>query len=267
MTNADPSPSPTASTPRSSLAAWAQLIRLPNLFTVPGDPLAGFVLAGGLALAADLLAVLPCLAASVLLYAAGLTLNDVCDRKQDARDRPNRPIPSGQVSPAAAIAVAIVLAAGGIALAALVSLGAAAVATAIALVVIAYDAVAKRSRILGPITMGLCRGLSLLLGATAAGAVGMSSFGVTLAGALLTAYIALVTYLASFEAGQAHSHGPLRKYRPESVQKAIGIMVRMLLVYQAAVVATAGAVGCILAACLLAGGVVSTLLAKRFYAS
>jgi len=265
MTDSDPSPTPP--TRRSSLAAWAQLLRLPNLFTVPGDPLAGFVLAGGLSVAADLLTVLPCAAASVLLYCAGMILNDVFDRKQDARDRPGRPIPAGQVSVAATVIIAVALAAGGIALAALVSLGAAAVAAALALAVLAYDAVAKRIRILGPVTMGLCRGLSLLLGATAAGAPGMSSSAVTLAGALLTGYIALVTYLAAFEAGDAHRRGPLRKFRPEAVQKAIGIMIRLLVVYQAAVVATAGVVGCILAACLLAGGVVSTILAKRFYAS
>jgi len=265
MTDSDPSSTPP--TRRSPLAAWAQLLRLPNLFTVPGDPLAGFVLAGGLAGAADILTVGPCLAASVLLYAAGLILNDVFDRKQDARDRPARPIPSGRVSPPAAVIVALVLAAGGIALAGTVSLGAAAVAVALALAILAYDAVAKHIRILGPVTMGLCRGLSLLLGATAAGAPGMARWSVTLAGALITAYIALVTYLATFEAGDAHSRGPLRKYRPEAVQKAIGVMIRVLLVYQAIVVATAGWIGCILAACLLAGGAVSTILAKRFYAS
>lgn len=266
MTDSDPSPTPP--TRRSSLAAWAQLLRLPNLFTVPGDPLAGFALAGGLVVAADILTVLPCAAASVLLYCAGLILNDVFDRKRDARDRPGRPIPSGQVSPAAAAVVATLLAAAGIALAALVSLGATAVAAVLALAVIAYDGFAKRIRFLGPITMGLCRGLSVLLGAAAA-APGISSFGVTLAGALLTAYIALVTYLASFEAGDAHRRGPLRRFRAKSVQKAIGVMIRLLPVYQGAVVAiaAAGPVGYVLAACLLAGGVVSTILAKRFYAS
>ncbi len=40
---ADPAPR------RPPLRAWLQLVRLPNLFTVPGDPLAGACLAGALA--------------------------------------------------------------------------------------------------------------------------------------------------------------------------------------------------------------------------
>lgn len=265
MTDSDPSTPSTV--PPSGFAAWAQLLRLPNLFTVPGDPLVGFVLAGGLMATADLLALLPCAAASVLLYCAGLILNDVLDRKEDARDRPGRPIPAGLVSPGAAVIVAAALAAGGIVLAAIVSLTAAAVAGALALAVLAYDAGAKRVGLLGPVTMGLCRGLSLLLGATAAGGAHATDLAVILASALLTAYIALVTYLASFEAGAAHRLGPLRRFRAETVQKAIGIMIRLLLVYQAAIVATAGAIGLILAACLLASTVISTILAKRFHAS
>ncbi len=42
------------------------------------------------------------LAASGMLYAAGVTLNDWFDRELDARERPGRPIPSGRVSAAAA---------------------------------------------------------------------------------------------------------------------------------------------------------------------
>jgi len=261
-------PAPTSPAPRrGTLAAWAQLLRLPNLFTVPGDPLAGFALAGGLGSWADLLAVLPCAAAAVLIYAAGLVLNDLCDRQADARDRPSRPLPAGEIRPASAAAASAILAAGGIALAAMVSLPAAAVAAALALAVVVYDAATKRIRVVGPVTMGLCRGLSLLLGAAAAGAGRATATPVAVAVVLLTVYVALVTYLASFEAGPAHRAGPLRHLRPEAVQKAVGLMIRLLVVYQAAVVALAGPVGCVVGACLLAGGIVSALLAKRFYAS
>ena len=31
-----------------TLRGWFQLVRLPHLFTVPGDPLVGFLIAGGL---------------------------------------------------------------------------------------------------------------------------------------------------------------------------------------------------------------------------
>lgn len=262
-------PRSTSSAPagRTALAAWAQLLRLPNLFTVPGDPLAGFVLAGGLAGAADLLTVLPCAAAAVLLYGAGLILNDLFDRQQDARDRPDRPLPAGQVRPAAAAGAAAVMAGGGIALAALTSPFAAVVAGVLALAVVLYDAGGKRIGVWGPVNMGLCRGLSLLLGAAAAGRAGATSVPVVVAGGVLAGYIAVVTYLARFEAGSAHRSGPLRSVQPATVRKAIGMMIRLLVVYQAAVAATAGAVGWVLAACLLAGGAASVMLAKRFYAS
>ena len=252
---------------RGKLAAWAQLVRLPNLFTVPGDPLAGFALAGGLAAGADLLIVLPCAAASLMLYCAGMILNDVFDRDEDARDRPGRPIPAGQVSLPAAVAAAVALMAAGIAAAAAVSLGTAIVAVALAGTILAYDAGGKRIRMLGPVNMGLCRGLSLLMGAAAAGPYRATSAPVAVACGLLTGYIAVVTYLSGFEAGPAHRNGPLRNFRPETVRKAIGIMIWLLVVYQAAVLATAGLPGCIVAACLLAGGAVSALLARRFYAS
>ncbi|WP_375373510.1 UbiA family prenyltransferase, partial [Micromonospora sp. ATA51] len=41
--------------------------------------------------------------ASVLLYWAGMAANDWADRHLDAVERPERPIPSGRVSPPAAL--------------------------------------------------------------------------------------------------------------------------------------------------------------------
>ncbi len=58
--------------------------------------------------------------------------------------------------------------------------------------------------------------------------------------------------------------GPLS---PPTVQKTVGVLIRMLLVFQAVAVATAGPVGWAVAACLLAAWFVSALLARRFYAS
>lgn len=56
--------------------------------------------------------------ASLCLYEAGMALNDWADRDEDAVDRPHRPIPSGRISPAAALGAAGVLTAAGLALAA-----------------------------------------------------------------------------------------------------------------------------------------------------
>ena len=77
--------------------AWLRLLRLPNLLTVPGDVLVGFVLAGsGPAMGSTGLAW--AVAASLCLYAGGLLINDLVDREVDQHERPDRPLPAGLVS-------------------------------------------------------------------------------------------------------------------------------------------------------------------------
>ena len=70
-----------------------ELIRPPNLFTIPGDVLAGASLA--LISPEKIPHVFPVIAISLLLYMSGLIINDCCDRNIDAIERPHRPIPSG----------------------------------------------------------------------------------------------------------------------------------------------------------------------------
>src|SRR5678816_3693789 len=75
----------------SLLRTWLQLFRAPNLFSVPGEPLAGYLLASYGAVEPKLF--LP-LVASVCLYAGGLLLNDLVDLREDLAERPQRPLPS-----------------------------------------------------------------------------------------------------------------------------------------------------------------------------
>src|SRR5580693_6347212 len=79
---------------------WLQLIRLPNVVTAAADSLAGWLLATGSF--AEPGRWLPLAAASMVLYASGTALNDVFDFEIDRAERPNRPLPSGQVSRRAA---------------------------------------------------------------------------------------------------------------------------------------------------------------------
>uniref|UniRef100_UPI001CE2744A UbiA family prenyltransferase n=1 Tax=Streptomyces werraensis TaxID=68284 RepID=UPI001CE2744A len=95
-------------------AAWAELVRLPALFTVPGDTLAGVAAAGG---RPGPRALLP-IGSSLCLYAAGMVLNDWADRAEDAVERPHRPLPSGRIRPAAALTAACGLTGAGLLLAA-----------------------------------------------------------------------------------------------------------------------------------------------------
>jgi len=151
------------------LGAFAVLVRAPAALTVPGDTLAGAA-AAGLRLRGRRL-LLPL--ASTCLYWAGMALNDYADRRLDAVERPERPVPSGRVRPAEALAVATGLTGAGVALAAAGGgRPALRVALPLAAAVWAYDLALKRSP-LGPVAMAACRGLDVLLGA--AGAAGAAA--------------------------------------------------------------------------------------------
>ncbi|MGW0788645.1 SCO3242 family prenyltransferase [Streptomyces sp. NPDC002911] len=156
-------PAPDRPGARARLRAWAELLRVSALFSVPGDALAGAAAVGlrpgrGTALAVG---------TSLCLYEAGMALNDWADREEDAVDRPHRPIPSGRVAPGAALAAAGALTAAGLALAARAGRPALAVASGLAATVWAYDLRLKHTK-LGPAAMATARTLDLLLGATAA---------------------------------------------------------------------------------------------------
>ncbi|WP_369195151.1 SCO3242 family prenyltransferase [Streptomyces djakartensis] len=142
--------------------AWAELLRLPALFSVPGDALAGAAAAGAAPNARTLLAI----GSSLCLYEAGMALNDWADRDVDAVERPHRPLPSGRIRPAAALTAAGALTGAGLALAAGAGRPALAVAAPLAATVWAYDLGLKHTPA-GPVAMGAARGLDLLMGAAA----------------------------------------------------------------------------------------------------
>ncbi len=105
------------------------------------------------------------------LYAGGVVLNDVFDREIDRIERPERPIPSGRV-PAKTVAIlGASLLGAGILSATQATRTAAIVATLIAAFVLLYDAWGKRQTLIGPVNMGMCRALNLLLGIAAVPAV------------------------------------------------------------------------------------------------
>jgi 4-hydroxybenzoate polyprenyltransferase len=148
----------------TSLCDLAELCRAPAALSVPGDVVAGAAAAGRLGTSWHRIPGLA--AASVCLYWAGMAANDWADRDVDARERPERPIPSGRVSPATAFGVAAGLTAAGVALAGLAGgRRALAVAVPLAGTVWAYDLRLKQTPA-GPATMATCRALDVLLGAT-----------------------------------------------------------------------------------------------------
>ena len=135
--------------------------RLPNLFTAAARFLAGWLLVRGTY--AEPEHWLPLVLASMSIYAAGIALNDLFDYEIDLHGAPARP-PSGNVSKQFASWQGWLLAAAGPLLAAL-SGSWMSVIVSLVLVgcVLSYDLGLKKTP-LGPVAMGACRGLNLLLG-------------------------------------------------------------------------------------------------------
>jgi 4-hydroxybenzoate polyprenyltransferase len=148
---------------RARVRDLMELVRAPAALSVPGDVIAGATAAQALSRRTPALA-----GASVCLYWAGMAANDWADRKVDAAERPQRPIPSGRVSPPVALGLAVGLTAAGVVGAGLVGgRRAMGVAAPLAAAVWAYDLGGKDSAA-GPALMAACRGMDVLLGASAA---------------------------------------------------------------------------------------------------
>ena len=186
------------------IRTWLQLFRAPNLLTVPGDPLAGYLLAS-FGLIED--RIWFAIGASCCFYAGGLLLNDLADLPEDRRERPSRPLPSGAASVRAVAVVLALLFAAGLWLCWQVDIVTFATGGALLLAIVAYNCGSKRLAGIGALNMGLCRGLSMMLGATAV-PHGDLTYRLIAAGRLdhvlipaviVTAYIAAVTHLARFE--------------------------------------------------------------------
>jgi 4-hydroxybenzoate polyprenyltransferase len=183
----------------SKLTQALRLVRIPNVFTVPGDPLAGAALAA--AAGAEIAWGGPLLAAAAgsCIYLGGMAFNDVFDRTEDALERPGRPIPSGAIRVSEAVTLGALLHAAGLGLAFLAGPAVAVTAAVLVVATFAYNARAKAGP-LGPFTMGLCRGLNLLMGALALAPLSPPPL---IAAILLLAYVSVITVAARGEVGGA----------------------------------------------------------------
>jgi 4-hydroxybenzoate polyprenyltransferase len=151
--------------------AYLRLLRLPTVFTALADIFLGFLLThptltGDAAAAQNrLLTLLLLCLASAGLYLSGMVFNDYFDRLMDAQERPERPIPSGQVSEQIAWKLGAGLMLTGVMAAAGVGLPSLCVAIALSVLILAYDSGLKKTP-LGPIAMGGCRFGNVMLGAS-----------------------------------------------------------------------------------------------------
>jgi 4-hydroxybenzoate polyprenyltransferase len=127
------------------------------------DALAGTAVAG-LSLSQNYGLVAKLAVISAFLYAGGIVFNDIFDRKLDATERPERPIPSGQVPLYHAYLYGIVLLLTAVAMAFSVGTLTGMFSVGIVFFAVAYDRFAKHHAVFGPIFMGMARALNLLMG-------------------------------------------------------------------------------------------------------
>jgi 4-hydroxybenzoate polyprenyltransferase len=204
----------------SQLLPYLQLCRLPTVFTAMADIFLGYLLVHRGIVTGDgrLGEFLALLAASSCLYLSGMVWNDVFDREVDGQERPGRPIPSGRVPLKNAVVLATALMVLGIGCALLPSLfdrhtsgealsqpAPVCVALLLAACVLTYDSRLKRRGFgpLGPLAMGTCRMLNVMLGASALGAEFVDRFLTTplmMVPVGLGVYITGVTWFARTEA-------------------------------------------------------------------
>lgn len=195
-----------------NLSVALKLGRISNLPTVWSNVLVGALLAGGSL--AD--ARLPLLLVSLsLFYVGGMFLNDAFDREFDAKARPERPIPSGEVSATQVFGFGYGMLALGLLLLVQVGYGFGtgtgwrplAAGSALAAAILAYDRWHK-SNPLSPLVMGLCRVLVYLTAAFAFSAAAPAA--VYIGAVMLLCHLIGLTYAAKQEhLGQLESVWPL----------------------------------------------------------
>ncbi len=152
----------------TAIRPFLQLCRLPAVFTALADIFLGYLLvhvsflSGHEQSPVDFLLLL---GTSACLYLSGMVWNDVFDRNVDATERPNRPLPSGRVSLGTAVMFASTLMLTGLICAVIVGRNTLIVAGLLTVCIMAYDGGLKRT-IVGPVAMGGCRFLNVILGAS-----------------------------------------------------------------------------------------------------
>ena len=144
---------------------YLRLVRPANVVTSVADVLAGiaisgFFINGGF----EYISVLLLCISTIGLYAGGIVFNDIFDAELDKVERPERAIPSGAINIDEAKILGSVLLLLGIISAISFSTISGALALMITIAALIYNKFSKHHSFIGPLNMGLCRALNLLLG-------------------------------------------------------------------------------------------------------
>lgn len=195
------------------IRACLELMRPANIVTAFADILAGFAAVGGVLLfTSSGIDVKPAgllwlLFTTFGLYGGGIVFNDVFDAALDAKERPERAIPSGRISKTGASVLGSLLYIIALFSAFQVSATAVCLSVFIILCSLIYDSKAKHSVVLGPLFMGLCRGGNFLLGGSL---LPVELLGIWYIALIPIIYIYAITLISRGEvAGGWKKHGTL----------------------------------------------------------
>ncbi|MGB8842924.1 MAG: UbiA family prenyltransferase [Aliidongia sp.] len=266
--------------PRAALI----LGRVSNLPTVLANALAGLTLSGAPGGVSN---GLTGLLALTLFYLGGMYLNDAFDAAIDARERPARPIPRGDAARGTVFAMGFLLLALGLAVTAAAGAKAGWTGAALAAAILLYDMIHKYTA-LAPLVMGLCRLLSYITVAALAGGK-LDAWALLIGASGLFCHDVGLTYAARQEAydrleaawplamlavplawalwsgrhdglalmlwvglAAASAEGLRRLFRraPGDVPRAIALLIAAIALYDAVLIAAAGATEAALIAAL-----------------
>ena len=217
--------------------AYLLLARVSNVPTIWSNVLAGTLAA---TVIVDPVRWLQVAAAASLFYIGGMFLNDAFDAEIDARERPERPLPAGDVPRTEAFAAGAAMLVIGLML---LPFSAFVFGVLLIAAIVLYDYRHKGDR-LAPLVMGVCRGLVYVVAAAATAQVTPV---VITAALVLTAYVLALTVVARLAGRQARWLVPL-------------LIAGISLIDAAVILLTAGAPSL---AALAALGFPATLLLQR----
>lgn len=183
------------------LTGYLRLMRPANIVTAMSDILAGAAIVGFAGMGEHLSSsgyLYWLVLSTVGLYGGGVVFNDVFDAALDRVERPERPIPSGLISETEGAVLGSVLLLAGIAAAFMFSTLSGAIAIGIAVAALVYDKWGKHHSFLGPVNMGLCRGLDLLLG------MSLIPEAITQVGFLAIAPVLYIAAITMISRGEVH---------------------------------------------------------------
>ncbi|HLP17364.1 MAG TPA: geranylgeranylglycerol-phosphate geranylgeranyltransferase, partial [Bacteroidota bacterium] len=149
--------------------AIIRLIRPSNFIIASLSIAVACVLAGGTTSQWLLIAAAAC--SGALIGAAGMVINDIFDVEIDRINKPERPLPRGEVTIARAKLLYLMLNGAGVLLTALLPAEAQAIAIGAILLIYLYSAVLKRTVLAGNLAVGVMTGLTFIYGGAAVGGI------------------------------------------------------------------------------------------------